>query len=419
MISWFSKNKQEYRNPPDPIKDPSGYLTIIYILALALIAILASMSHVMITQMTGAQKETAEVVYIAGRQRVTAQQVALHISDFINEKTPENKALVENAYFSFKLGHNYLVHGYQEEKTGSVQMSPELHKIYFSDPVNLHREAQNYIALVEEFLELDEERTSERKYRAFQTVSTDLATGRLIKGLDIAAQQYQKEALAKINRLKTWQKAVFFILLFTLFLEAMFIFRPLVLNVKKYSGQLLHMALKDTLTGLDNRRSFMQSAEAELSRARRHKTDLCVILSDIDKFKAVNDTYGHAAGDDVLVHLADILSGMFRKEDIFGRIGGEEFAFILPQTNQEQGVKIIEKLRKKIETTPCPIKKEDGSDMMLPYTSSFGLVFLDNEYEDIDALLKRADAALYEAKETGRNKVAVAKSVEKEVLKAV
>ncbi len=419
MISWFSKNKPDYQNSYGSVKDPSGYLTIVYILALGVIALLASVSHTMITQMTSAQKETAEIVYIAGRQRVTAQQVALHISGFVNEKTPENWALVENSYFSFKLGHDYLVHGYLEEKTGSVEMSPQVYKIYFSDPVNLHRQAQNYIALVDEFLKLDEEQTPESKYKAFQTVSTNLATGELIQGLDIAAQQYQEEALAKINRLNRMQKGVFAFLLIALLLEATFIFRPLVSYVKKYSAQLLNMALKDTLTGLDNRRSFMQLAEAELSRARRHKTNVCVVLSDIDKFKAVNDTYGHAAGDDVLVHLAGILKKMIRKEDVFGRIGGEEFAFVLPQTNLEQGVKMMEKLRHEIETTPCPVKKDDGSEMRLTYTSSFGLVFMDNENEDIDALLKRADAALYEAKEAGRNKVVVAKAAKTEVLKAV
>ena len=402
----FVKNRRNAGKVADPTKDPSGFLTVVYILALGLIALLATASHFMITQMTEAQIETAEIVYIAGRQRGTAQQVALYVTDYVGNRTPENKALVENAYFSFKLGHDYLIRGYQEEKKGNIDMSPELHALYFSEPINLNRKAQGYIILVDMFLKLDEE-TPDSKFLTFETVLLNRATGELIQALDMAAQQYHKESLAKIMRLTAMQTAVFVFLLLTLFAEAAFIFRPLVRHVQEYSKQLLEMALKDALTGLDNRRSFMQLAEVELSKARRHGTSVCVILSDIDKFKAVNDTYGHAAGDDVLKQLSGVLTGTLRKEDIVGRIGGEEFAFVLPNTSVEQGVKIVEKLRHKIETTPCPIEYEKEENFMLKYTSSFGLVVLDNQHENIDDFLKRADVALYEAKETGRNKVVI------------
>ena len=421
MILNFVRDRLNSQNFLDPSEEPSGFLTVVYIAALSFIALLALMSHLLIVQMTGAQKETAEIVYIAGRQRVTAQQIAIHASNYMNSRDEKDEKLLENAYFSFKLGHNYLIRGSLESEEKSVVLSPALYKIYFDEPVNLHHKAQKYTELVDGFLELDkEDPQSFEKLEILSREISEKAAGDMIQALDIAAQQFQEETLSKINTLSLVQTIVFIVLLITLLLEAMFIFRPLVIHVRRYSQQLLDLALKDALTGLNNRRAFMQAAEAELSRARRHNHNLCVVLSDIDKFKSVNDTYGHAAGDDVLKHLADILEKTFRKEDIIGRIGGEEFAFVLPETNAEQGEKLIEKLRQRIENSPCDIEDDNGQPFALKYTSSFGLVPLSNEHETVDSLLKRADTALYEAKEAGRNRVVVAKDKPKEnTLKAV
>ena len=418
MIFNFVKRKLEAQDALNEKSDPTAFLTIIYVLALSFIALLALVSHLLIVQMTGAQKETAEIVYIAGRQRVTAQQVALHASDYMNMQDQKHKALMENAYFSFKLGHDYLIHGYEESKSGAVELSPQLFKIYFDDPVNLHKQAQDYMRLCEELLKLSPQEDRPDFLRTYQQLST-MATGELIKSLDLAAQQYQEEALIRINRLTRMQTIVFVVLILTLLIEAMFIFRPLVAHVRKYSNQLLTLALKDSLTGLNNRRAFIQSAEAEVSRAMRHGSDLCVVISAIDKFKAVNDTYGHAAGDAVLKHIAKILMETFRKEDVIGRIGGEEFAFILPQTNADQAKQLMDKLRMKIEMSECAVQDERGKSVTLKVTSSFGIASFDDKTENLASLMKRADAALYEAKDTGRNRVVLSKPENNEALKAI
>lgn len=418
MILNFVKRKLEAQDAVSSKSDPTAFLTIVYVLALSFIALLALGSHLIIVQMTGAQKETAEVVYIAGRQRVTAQQVALHASDYMNTRDQRHKALMENAYFSFKLGHDYLVHGRAEDKTGKVELSPELYKIYFQDPVNLNRKSQDYLSLSEELMRLDPE-GDKADFTRMYTDLTAMATGDLIKSLDLAAQQYQEEALVKINRLTRIQTIVFVVMILTLLIEALFIFRPLVSHLKKYSNQLLTMALKDSLTGLNNRRAFMQAAEAEISRAIRHDADLCVVISDIDKFKNINDSYGHAAGDEVLRQLSAILQKMFRKEDVIGRIGGEEFAFVLPQTNAEQAKLLIEKLRAKIERSVCEITDEKGRATMLEFTSSFGISYFSDKSEGLASLMKRADDALYKAKEKGRNRVILSENSQKSALKVV
>ncbi len=418
MILDFVKKRLETTDALDPNKEPSRFLTIVYVLALSFIALLALGSHLIIVQMTGAQKETAEIVYIAGRQRVTAQQVALHASDYMHTQDQKHKDLMENAYFSFQLGHDYLINGRSEDKSGMVELSPELYKIYFQEPVNLNRKSQDYLSLSEELMTLDPEGDKADFTRMYSDLSA-MATGDLIKGLDLAAQQYQEEALTRINHLTLMQTSVFIVMILTLLIEALFIFKPLVAHLKKYSHQLLTMALKDSLTGLNNRRAFMQSAEAEISRAVRHDSGLCVVISDIDKFKTINDTYGHAAGDEVLRHISKILQQTFRKEDVIGRIGGEEFAFVLPQTNAEQAKLLIEKLRAKIERSPCEVHDEKGAATALEFTSSFGIAYFADKSESLASLMKRADDALYKAKEAGRNRVVLFAPPKQDALKVI
>lgn len=404
----------------DPHQEPSGILTVAYVVALAFIALLGSTSHFLIIQMTNAQKDTTEIVYMAGRQRLTVQQMALHAADYNETRSDEDKALIENAYFSFKLGHDYLINGDPNRAQARYELSDELKKIYFEEPYNLDRQAKSYLNIAENLLKLEKDDPQiERKLRIIYRALSDKAVGSLLQALDVAAQQYQKEALDKISRLTFMQTMVFTILIMTLIIEALFIFKPLVTHVREYSRQLMEMALKDTLTGLNNRRAFTQQAEKEMSRAARYREDLCVVLSDIDKFKSVNDTYGHAAGDKVLIDFANILEDAFRKEDVIGRIGGEEFAFVLPNTDAENGKLIVEKVRQIVENTPSHIKDENGNAHQLKYTSSFGLVYFSDYNEDLSSLLNRADMALYEAKETGRNKVIVAKGATSRFVKVV
>lgn len=121
---------------------------------------------------------------------------------------------------------------------------------------------------------------------------------------------------------------------------------------------------------------------------------------DIDHFKSINDTYGHAIGDIVLQHLSDTIKSNIRQHDIFARHGGEEFTLLLRQTDAETGLKIAEKLRAKVEQ--MTISTESGD---LKITVSIGMTQFNDSYTELDSLIKRADQAMYEAKEKGRNQV--------------
>ena len=164
------------------------------------------------------------------------------------------------------------------------------------------------------------------------------------------------------------------------------------------------LALKDPLTGLANRRCFDESAAKELDRAQRTDSPLTVMALDIDHFKRVNDTYGHAAGDEVLKELAKHCRSMLRSTDIFARMGGEEFVLLLPDTSQEQAIEKAESIREALAKRVVTTTAGD----VIQFTVSLGVAELSESVSDIQALLCAADEALYEAKASGRNCVKVA-----------
>ena len=163
-------------------------------------------------------------------------------------------------------------------------------------------------------------------------------------------------------------------------------------------------ARQDYLTGLNNRGYFMELAEREIKKASRYGHNFTILMLDIDNFKMINDSYGHKAGDRVLVALADIFRKILRVADIEGRIGGEEFAILLPETDREGAVVVAERLRSLVED--CEILLQ-GSDSPMRFTVSIGVSAPSSIDYNLDALLSQADDALYRAKHTGRNKVCV------------
>lgn len=167
------------------------------------------------------------------------------------------------------------------------------------------------------------------------------------------------------------------------------------------ANELRQQALTDSLTGVPNRRSFLQRLEAELARVkRRPEIQSSVLAIDLDYFKRVNDELGHAAGDEVLKHFANIATATVRRADVVGRSGGEEFLVMLPDTNLAEAKLLAERLRRAVVENPASI-----GDQAVPFTISIGLASLAPEDVSIDAALARADRALYDAKRSGRNMV--------------
>ena len=157
-----------------------------------------------------------------------------------------------------------------------------------------------------------------------------LSRSSLLRNLDAVVAVRQHEAELRIVRLQQIQLWILAIVLATLLAEAITIFRPMVERIVQYAARLTLLAKTDPLTGVSNRRSFLEGANAELERTRRYGRPLSVIALDVDHFKRINDTHGHAAGDKVLIELVLALKVGLRANDFPGRIGGEEFAVLLP-----------------------------------------------------------------------------------------
>jgi len=172
------------------------------------------------------------------------------------------------------------------------------------------------------------------------------------------------------------------------------------LRIYKLMGMLAQRAQIDGLTGLWNRAHFDQQLSAEISDSRRSGRPLTLAFCDLDRFKSINDSYGHPAGDAVLEGFARILLSELRQHDLACRYGGEEFALILRNTSEAEAAVVLERIRARLESHSWPLHPERA------VTASFGIASWIGEEEGPVGLVARADAALYEAKSRGRNRVA-------------
>lgn len=164
--------------------------------------------------------------------------------------------------------------------------------------------------------------------------------------------------------------------------------------------EIQQLAITDSLTSLYNRRHFFEMANREVARAKRYKKPLSVLMIDIDDFKNVNDTHGHATGDEVLKGVSECFRNSLREIDLKGRYGGEEFALVLPDTGLENARRVAEQLRYKISKLSF-----FTTIVKLNVTVSIGISSLSEDEDDFRGIIKRADSALYEAKTAGKNRV--------------
>jgi diguanylate cyclase (GGDEF)-like protein/PAS domain S-box-containing protein len=164
-------------------------------------------------------------------------------------------------------------------------------------------------------------------------------------------------------------------------------------------------ATTDFLTGIANRRHFIDLAEREFSRARRYGHALSVLMLDVDRFKRINDSFGHPVGDEVVKAVAATCRQALREIDHLGRMGGEEFAILLPETSREMAAQVAERVREAVDSASVTV---DGLAEPLRFTASIGLACLNAEVTAFDQMLMQADRALYKAKQAGRNCVRMA-----------
>jgi len=187
-------------------------------------------------------------------------------------------------------------------------------------------------------------------------------------------------------------------------------FNKMLDSIQSYYEKLQELSDRDYLTGLYNRRKFEEFLSYEIGRSLRHQHKFAVLMIDLDNFKYINDTYGHAAGDLVLKSVTEIFGTNLRNADILARLGGDEFAVILPETPYENGYVVVEKLRAQLEATPISLMSDQ-----ITLTASFGIAEYPEQGDSIESLLTGSDIAMYKAKRAGKNTIARADQNDQEM----
>ena len=221
------------------------------------------------------------------------------------------------------------------------------------------------------------------QYTYFILLTTRAEKGDIIKGLDSGADDFIVKPFDREElkyRVKIGER---------------------IINLEQ---RIMQLANTDYLTGVLNRRAFMERMEEEVNRRKRNQEEISIIITDIDHFKKVNDTFGHQVGDLVLQRFTKRISMASRSYDFIGRYGGEEFIIGLPETNMEQSLLIAERMRQNIEEMQLTVP--DNPQVEFRITASFGIApCLIDSFEEIDSVIKLADDALFRAKTEGRNRV--------------
>jgi len=365
-----------------------------YATALLLIGCLALASHLI--QRTAARniEGMAEIINVSGRQRMLSQRIAsLVAQDELGDPTARED--LKAAIAQFETAHQRLSRGDLADNSSPTD-SYLIQNLYFAGPHSVDSEVRTFIA------DAQQAATLPAKDPALPAISARIfseAHAPLLDALDHVVLMRQRESEAKFHRLRALQIAILIIMFAALGLEAQFIFRPMVRKILEFGREILRLASTDFLTGVANRRGFLASANAELLRTRRYNRSLSLLMLDADRFKRINDSYGHAGGDAALVALSKAIEQNLRPSDLLGRMGGEEFAVLLPETDRAGAITLAERLRTAIESL-----RIEYANRVIALTVSIGVVEVASDCQTIDSAMQAADRFLYRAKLSGRNR---------------
>ena len=379
----------------------SAYYGMVYTAALALIALVALANYYIIDRIVVLEKTTSTVVKVAARQTTLSQRISglsFQYAMTTGAERQQLEPLLRAAIGLMRSSHEALIQG--DAQLGiPAQLPDTLDEIYFNEAGGLDQKVRQFLVLAEDFLNLPDDLVDPRNQGLVRLMGA--AQDTLLAELSAAVTAYEDVSKRNLVTLRTIMLLLIVTLLAILVAEAVFVFRPLFRNLVKQRESLFEMARSDPLTGCLNRRSILIAAAAEFARFQRYGKPLTLAMIDIDHFKMVNDTYGHAAGDDVLHELVAVAAKTVRATDVFGRMGGEEFAVVLPETDLAGAAIFAEKLRAALEAASVT-----SGGQTIAFTVSIGLGSVRRGDRSEAQALSRADKALYQAKDAGRNRVA-------------
>jgi diguanylate cyclase (GGDEF)-like protein len=372
-------------------------LSLAYIVALLIIACLSIVSHIALDYSLERNEGSAAIINQTGRQRMLSQRIAALAAEYRLGDASAHAAL-RSAVEMFAQSHASLTEALRiGSRDGGA--AGELAAIYFTGPHPLDAEVGTFVADARQVLDRPSDDPAVGPI-VFRLAAE--ARAPLLNALEQVVTIEQAESERRIHRLEQLQWAVLAVVLATLAIEAMLIFRPMIRRIAAYTSELLRLATTDPLTGTANRRAFLARSEAEITRARRFSRPVSLLMFDLDHFKSINDTYGHAAGDEVLKAVGQVLLATLRPVDIPGRLGGEEFGVLLVETALPEAALVAERLRERLQA--MVVRHGDNS---IRFTVSVGATSLGTQVQGLEGALQIADKLMYRAKQTGRNRIVV------------
>ena len=376
-----------------------------YMLALSLIAATTLAVFAIERDAMKRFEESATILNVAGKQRMLSQQIAILSAEYVTAGNGSVARLVAGKIIETKTDMNDS-YAWLLEKAASFgrdgELTPGTHAVYFEEPHNVDRRLRQYFEKINALLESD----GNARLARYNTAKFD-AVGYLVNALDAAVSQLERDAKAKVAAMRDLRAALMIFVLLVLVCEWLFIFRPLAKTVERKTRALedareavAHTAMHDPLTDLPNRRMLDQTLATTLAQSARLGKPLTICHLDLDHFKNINDTLGHSVGDKVLLHATTVLRNATRTSDFIARVGGDEFVIVDCTFGGYEGAtvmaeRIVERMARPFEV--------DGHVCRIG--TSIGIAIHDAGDESLDAIMSRADIALYHAKELGRGRV--------------
>lgn len=373
-----------------------------YMLALSIIALATLVAFLVENVMMKRFEDSAAALNIVSEQRTLSHRIALFSADVVTAPDYSVRAMAANnvAQTTVKMSeaHDRLLD--RLDPAGeSGRLSREMHAVFFETPYRLDAKFARYKDKIEAFLE-GSDAQQQRNFNAvyFETI------GPMGTSLDAAVEQLEKDAMHDVAVMRQIRMAMAIIVLITLIGEWLLIFRPLARTVEQKTRALeearntvTHAAMHDPLTDLANRRMLDSILPTMLAQGQRMGKPLTVCHLDLDRFKHVNDTLGHSVGDKVLLHATTVLRNATRGSDFIARVGGDEFVIIDCTFGGYEGASVM--ANRIIERMARPFEV-DGHVCRIG--ASIGIAIHDENDVDLEAVMCRADIALYYAKELGR-----------------
>lgn len=371
----------------------------VYVAGLVLVALAVTVSYFVVYHQIDIGRNADQVVRVGYQQTVLAERIN-HLSfRHILASDDDVHIALANAAVKMKENHEDLL-----KSSDKVEFARAADDIYFDPDYELDLKLRTFLGAAEELSQRDPSQLDLEHPLARFLDSTQ--TEELQTLLQHALERYRAAADSALNSTRNTLWGLYAFIMIVLMLESLLVFRLVFQTLMRKAETFRDLAQTDPLTGCYNRRSFMLAAEQAQKQVNSGNAEYAILMLDIDHFKRVNDSYGHPVGDEVIRSLAQTCIIHLRSTDMLGRLGGEEFAVLLPGTSVANAETVAENLRRRIaaSTVSC-----DCSAEPLHFTVSIGLTAMMAGDDSAMDALERADVALYEAKASGRNRVEVAR----------